>query len=169
QFCRVAWRSEAQVGIEFIEEPSEAEATHEIAPRARYTSSTNPGSERRPPAHAAPLNPQMPIPIHAAGQGQPAAAPLQAGADRANFIRPPHTGDAATASWSSSCAAVFTILLAIATALFYFAPATSSGYFGWANQVCTRAHNLCAHPEMAGIAALVMGFVFIAVRGMERN
>jgi hypothetical protein len=169
RFCRVAWRSDSQVGIQFIEALDEDDTEFEAPQPARYPLSAKPAADK-PSSPVGAQNPPAPASLRAPIQDQHAAAPIQAGApNRSIFIKPPVTESAPIAGWASSCAAVFTLMLAIATALFYVARIHSGGYLAWTGQVCDRAHELCAHPEMTGFAALLMGVVFIAVRGMERN
>jgi hypothetical protein len=165
----VAWRSETQVGIQFIEALDEDDAGFEASQPARYPLSANPAADK-PHTPAAAQNPPAPASLRAPIQNQQGTAPPQASApNHPIFIKPPRTEPDPIASWASSCAATFTLMLVIVTALFYVARTHRGGYLAWTGQVCDRAHELCAHPEMTGFAALLMGVVFIAVRGMERN
>jgi hypothetical protein len=166
QFCRVAWRSDTQVGIQFIEALDEDDIGFACPQPVRHAAAKRAADKPRP----VPIVTQNPpTSLRAPIQGQQDSAATQSGApNRAIFIKPP-SETAPAAGWTSSFAATFTIMLAIATALFYVGGAHRSGYLGWAGQFCDSAHDLCAHPEMTGVAALLMGVVFIAVRGMERD
>jgi hypothetical protein len=169
RFCRVAWRSDTQVGIQFIEALNEDDSGYEAAQPARYPLSANPAADKTSLPVGA-QSPPAPASLCAPIQGQQGAAPHQAAAPNHRiFIKPPSTDPDPVASWASSCAATFTLMLAIVTAVFYVARTHSGGYLAWTGQVCDRAHELCVHPEMTGFAAVLMGVVFLAVRGMERN
>jgi hypothetical protein len=67
----------------------------------------------------------------------------------------------------SSLALGLVVLLLAATAVFYVAGMQLDDGTLWALEVCDNAKNFCEHPEWSGIPAVLMGVVFLAVKGME--
>jgi len=61
----------------------------------------------------------------------------------------------------------FLLLLVVASAIFYVAGLELADETPWAVEVCDRARNFCQHPEWSAIPAVLMGVVFLAVKGME--
>jgi hypothetical protein len=77
-----------------------------------------PASEKQWPVPAATQTPQTSAPLHVVIQGQQAAARIKDGAPiRSIFIKSPEA--APSRGWTSCSAATFTIMLAVATAVFY--------------------------------------------------
>jgi PilZ domain len=147
--CRVAWRNDAQVGVQFVS-PDELD---EDSPRYPIKARQAPVAQRSPDSN------------HASGQYQRA--------DTFISLRSVGVNDAAgtisrrSGTFFSSSAAVLLTLLASATLMFHWAGLRSEKQ-AWAHQVCDAASNFCEHPEMMAVASVLMGIVFLAARGMAR-
>jgi hypothetical protein len=139
KYCRVIWRSDTQLGVEFIEGAGGDDFvairhSKVAAPPAPVTYAI--GAPRR----------QLMMPL---GGGAVAAGPQRRGV-----------------AFSVYAAGLF-LLLAAATAVFYAAGAHIGAEAPWALQVCDRARSLCEHPEFSVAASAMMMMVYVAVKGME--
>ncbi|MGH6768664.1 MAG: PilZ domain-containing protein [Xanthobacteraceae bacterium] len=141
--CRVVWRNEGHLGVQFIEDGEVEELEGAQFRRQRKLTVA--------PAHA--VGRQLAITTEMLllpGCGPRAA--LNAGRRGVTF---------------SSIAAVMVAMLAGTTILLYWAGAQTGVDVSWAQQVCTTARNFCQHPEWTAAAGAVMTVVYLAVKGME--
>ena len=142
--CRVTWRTDAHLGIQFVESCDEKSDSDAAQCPAR-----------------APVTIYQPL-------GQSHATPA---VDRPSHVIPVQIGSAKEAERRpfahSTFAGMLTVTLAVATAVFYFAGSNTD--MSWATDVCDGSRNFCKHPEMTGVAAVLMGLVFMAAKGMERD
>lgn len=152
KYCRVAWRSEAQIGVQFLEECDD-EVSSSRSPIPRHTQPTLRRSE----------------PANVRNGGREQVIPLQKISLQMNGST--LSGSSASRiAGLSFLAAISVIVLTAATGLFYFAAShIDDEDISWANDVCDSARNFCAHPEITGISALLIVFIFMAAKGMERD
>jgi hypothetical protein len=147
KYCRVAWRSNTHVGVQFVD----ASFGETCAPPLR------PPAARSSPAAAPP----------AAELGKLTMGPQLASLRRAGAFS---ESSSHGVSGLSSLAGLFVTLLIGATALFYYAASRMGDEeTSWTRDVCDSARNLCEHPEITGISALIMILVFMARKGMDRE
>jgi hypothetical protein len=144
RLCRVVWRSQAQVGVQFI-----ADDTVDLD----YLSGRS-----RPKT----VVPQGPRPTE---QEIMAGCSLSAQSRARDVIA---SGAERKHVAFSSFAFVLAVLLTAATILFTWAGQNVGVDPGWAGAVCNKAGNLCSHPELTGAAAALMAFIYLSARGMER-
>jgi len=140
RLCRVVWRNDRQLGVQFIAGSDDGEVDESLL--------------RRLPRVA----PAAPTPQQAAD----AAALLLPGYGPQFLEKPERRGVPI-----SFFAAVMLVMLVAATILFVVAGMQSALDAPWAIQVCDNAGNFCRHPKWTGIAGALMAVVYLAVRGME--
>jgi hypothetical protein len=143
--CRVVWRNEGQLGVQFIED-SELEEIESAQFRRQRKLAT------------------APAPV-VAGRAQPAVTAEMLLLPGCGPRVAPRAGRRSFAI--SSIAAAMVVTLAGATILLYWAGAQGDAELSWAQQVCTTASNFCRHPEWTAAAGAVMTVVYLAVKGME--
>lgn len=141
--CRVVWRNDGQLGVQFI---AGGDDDDDFVPRAR----------RPQPAAAAPV----------------ACSAAEIEAARSQLMVPLRRAQVAAAAERrgvtfSALAFCLLVLLSLATALFYTAGIQANADAAWALQVCDHARSFCDHPEFSGAAGAMMMVVYLAVRGME--
>jgi hypothetical protein len=136
--CRVVWRNDSYMGVQFVEGAS-AEDVLEA------------GALRRLP--------KVMVTDSAAPKGA-AAALLLPGYGSA-FLEKPERRRIPI----SSIAAAMVFMLVAATALLL--AAGWQGDAPWAQQLCASVGNFCHHPEWTGAAVALMAAVYLAIRGME--
>lgn len=153
--CRVTWRSEAQVGVQFVEECDEELYSPSFRSTARRSS-----------------QPTAPRPAELAKARNGCRAELVS----LQKISLQTNGAALSGSSArrsvgpSFLAAILVCLLAAATGVFYFAAShIGDEEMSWANDICDSARSFCEHPEITGISAFLMVFIFMAAKGMERD
>ena len=147
KYCRVAWRSNSHVGVQFVD--------------ASYRETSAP-SLRPPVGRSSPAG------------SAPAAelSKLSMGSQAASFRRAGTLSEVGRREVSplSFLAGLLVILLMGVTALFYYAAARmGEEEASWTRDVCDSARNLCAHPEITGISAFIIILIFMATRGMDRQ
>jgi hypothetical protein len=146
RFCRVVWRKNGQVGVQFI---NESVADWDVDTSAQYP--------RRKLPSTAPVAPQV-----SRAHGRTARDLLLPGCG-------PHTPTVierrGLAMSSIACGPL--ILLAAATAMFTVAGMQSAAEAPWALALCDGAANFCRHPEWTGASSIVMLLVYLAAKGME--
>ena len=143
--CRVVWRKKPYVGVRFVEQSSEGADLEEF-PRRKGNAAAKLSSPSRPPLASDGAIPSL-LP-------QVRYADLGPGGNRSPMS-------------PSFFALVFLLLLVVASAMFYVAGLELADETPWAVEVCDRARNFCEHPEWSAIPAVLMGVVFLAVKGME--
>jgi PilZ domain-containing protein len=147
KYCRVAWRSNSQVGVEFVD----ASYRETSAPSLR------PSVARSSPAGAAP----------AAELSKLSMSPQSTSFRRSGTLSDLGRREVSAVS---SLAGLLVILLMGVTALFYYAASRmGEEEASWTRDVCDSARNLCAHPEITGISAFIIILIFMATRGMDRE
>ena len=147
KYCRVAWRSNSQVGVQFVD--------------ASYRETSAP-SLRPPVGRSSPAGAASAAELSKLSMGSPAAS----------FRRAGTLSDVGRREVSplSFLAGLLVILLMGVTALFYYAAARmGEEEASWTRDVCDSARNLCAHPEITGISAFIIILIFMATRGMDRQ
>ena len=144
RLCRVVWRTEAQVGVQFLAD----EAVDLDYPGNR--------SRRRvdAPKSQGPRPTQQEVVAGCSLGAQTHGPAITAASERKHVGIP-------------SFAFGLAILLTAATAFFVWAGQQVAGT-GWAGQVCGNARNFCDNPEWTGAAAALMAFIYLSARGMER-
>jgi hypothetical protein len=147
RLCRVVWRKKPHMGVRFVE-PSSSDDTD--------------------------LDVISPAPWRNAGAARcsaPRAALLSDSARGSLFLQVRHSdirsGPYRAPNRPSSFAFGFLVLLLVASAIFYVAGMQPGDGSSWADEVCDDAKNFCEHPEWSAIPAVLMGVVFLAVKGME--
>jgi hypothetical protein len=156
KYCRVAWRSDAQVGVQFVEGGDDDEVS---------SPSFRPGVHR-----LSQLPSQRPSPPGSAKVGGPNQfVSLQKISVQANGAA--RSGSSARrGAGPSFLAALLVTALIAATGVFYYAASfIGDEETSWANDVCGGARNFCEHPEITGISALLVVFIFMAAKGMQRD
>jgi hypothetical protein len=147
RLCRVVWRKKPHVGVRFVE----------LAEFERMMDGV--ASGRSGPA--------------ATGQCDPAEFAQTVAMARQAVSLQIRNSDVASGARrkplsTSTVALMLLILLALSTLVFNVAAVGFADGRHWATAVCTTAANFCAHPEWSGIAAVLMAFVYLSVKGMER-
>jgi hypothetical protein len=144
--CRVVWRKDRHIGVQFLQSDENDDVYP--APPARW--------RRAAPAPACgPL-----LSDRLASASNSLALPLQpARLGCSNKLPGRFAG--------SGLAFGFLFLLVAATAVFYVAGLEIENGTPWALQLCDSAKNLCEHPEMSGVPAVLLAVVGFALRGME--
>jgi hypothetical protein len=151
RYCRVVWRTDGQLGVQFIQGDNDDD---DFAPRARRPRSTSSGSVAAAPA---------PVAAHEieAARSQ-LMVPLRRAASAASVAR----GERRSFAFSTMALSLL-ILLGGATVMFYAAGVQAGADAPWALQVCDHARSFCEHPEFSGAAGAKMMVVWLAVKGME--
>jgi hypothetical protein len=147
RLCRVVWRKNRHMGVQFVQ-PGEADMG--LDPGCPTQSRKAVTARYRPPR----------------------APDRVAGADNSLSLQGHHPHAASRIHSrrhfaSSSLAVGLLFLLVVATAVFYVAGLQIDDGTPWALKVCDNAKNLCDHPEMSGIPAVLMTIVYCTVKGME--
>jgi PilZ domain len=147
KYCRVAWRSKSHVGVQFVD--------------ASYQETSAPPL-RSPVGRSSPKGAVPAAELSKLSMG-PQAASLRRAGTLSDVGR-------REVSALSSLAGLLVILLMGVTALFYYAASRMGDEeASWTRDVCDSARNLCEHPEITGISALLIILIFIATRGMGRE
>lgn len=147
RLCRVVWRNDKQLGVQFIQGSIEDFDT-DLGPR-----------RRRAQADTAPAaTPRASRPVDTASLVLPGCGP---------HIPPVVEQKERRDIPVSTLAAGMLFMLAAATVLFFVAGMQSELDVPWARDVCASADNFCRHPEWTGAASVLMLVVYLAVRGME--
>jgi hypothetical protein len=146
RLCRVAWRKDRHIGVQFL--PSNESEDAWPVPRGR---------SRRPVA-APPYEPLSPDRLACVSNSLALSLP-PAPVRRSSKIAGRYA--------SSGLAFGFVILLTAATAVFYVAGLEIENGTPWALELCGTAKNLCNHPEMSGVPALLLAVVCFALKGLE--
>jgi hypothetical protein len=146
--CRVAWRNDAQLGVQFVA-ADDLDEDFDAVRRARqsYVTTQRPSADHLP---APAGRKETFISLRSVGVNDTASAVKR----RSGY------------AFSSMAAALLT-MLASATLLFHWAGLRSEKQ-ALAHDVCDMASNFCEHPEMVGVASVLMGIVFLAAKGMAR-
>jgi hypothetical protein len=144
--CQVVWRKDRHIGVQFMQ--SDEHDDWSAAPRVRRRRAS-------PPSISGP-----PLPDGLACAGTSLALPLQ-------HPRAASSNKVAGKFAASDLAFGFVFLLIAATALFYVAGLEIANGTPWALQLCDSAKNLCDHPEMSGVPAILLAVVCLALKGME--
>jgi hypothetical protein len=145
RLCRIAWRSESQVGVQFIQDANVDLDYPQTRSRAKVEAAKSQG----------PRPTQQEIMA-----GCSLSAPRR-GRDTASGSERRHIA-------FSSFAFALAVLLTAATVVFAWASQKAGADPAWAGQVCNSAKNLGNHPELTGAAAALMALIYLSARGMER-
>jgi hypothetical protein len=140
--CRVVWRNEGHVGVQFVQGYSAEDMLESI-------------SLRRQPKVIEITSRQQESSVDSTKLFLPGYG--------AQFLEKPDRRGIPI----SSVAAVLAVLLALGTAVIGAAAMQSELSTPWAVALCSNAANFCEHPEWTGVASALMGGVYLAVRGME--
>jgi hypothetical protein len=146
RLCRVAWRKDRHIGVQFLQSQDDEDFCS--APAVRW----------RKAVAAQPCGP--PVSDRPALGINSLAFPLQ-------HPRATSSGKIGGRFAPSGLAFGFVFLLVAATAVFYVAGLEIENGTPWALELCDSAKNLCAHPEMSGVPALLLAVVCFALKGME--
>jgi hypothetical protein len=155
RYCRVAWRSSAYVGVKFVDRPDE-----EIPSRSfRSTAPQSPASNSVPSTELRNARDSCRAELVSLQKMSPKIGGATQSSSRSRG-----------SNGLAFCAATLVGLLVAATGIFYFASLhVGSDEAGWTNDVCATANNFCQHPEITGVSAFLVIFIFMAAKGMERD
>jgi hypothetical protein len=155
RYCRVAWRSSAYVGVKFVDRPDE-----EIPSRSfRSTAPQLPASNSVPSTELRNARDSCRAELVSLQKMSPKIGGATQSSSRSRG-----------SNGLAFCAATLVGLLVAATGIFYFASLrVGSDEAGWTNDVCAAANNFCQHPEITGVSAFLVIFIFMAAKGMERD
>jgi hypothetical protein len=139
--CRVVWRKEGYMGVQFVNGASADDVLES-------------GALRRLPK----------VIVHDSGQAAcgDAAALLLPGYGPQFLEKPERRGIPI-----SSFAAVMLFMLIAATLLFVIAGMQQELGTAWAQELCDNTARFCRHPEWTGVAGALMAVIYLAARGME--
>ena len=141
--CRVVWRNEGYLGVQFVKETCAEDVLESIALR-RQPKVMVTGAAANPEAAAEARALLLP------GYGS-------------QFLEKPEKRGVPI----SSLAGGMLFMLLAATVLFLVAGMQSELGAVWAQEVCGRAENFCRHPEWTGVGGALMAVIYLAARGME--
>jgi hypothetical protein len=144
--CRVVWRKDRHIGVRFLQ-PNENDDWTPLPAVRRSSASAAPVCEPAFPDRLASASNSLALPFP-----HPRVASSNKLAGR--FA-------------ASGLALGFVFLLIAATAVFYVAGLETANETPWAVQLCESAKNLCDHPEMSGVPAILLVVVCFTLRGME--
>jgi PilZ domain len=146
KYCRVAWRTNSQVGVQFVDASYHETSAPSLRPPARQSS----------PAGAAPAPELGKLSMGSSAALRRSGTLSEVGRREVSAV--------------SSLAGLLVIVLMGVTALFYYAASRMGDEeASWTRDVCDSARNLCAHPEITGISAFIIVLIFMATRGMDRE